>query len=113
MPDQNFFERQRVARGTSIKLVVLFGVAVLAMVVAMDGIVVFLVSTRAKGDVVGLLVLSTTGTLLVIGGGMLYKTMMLRGGGAAVAASVDGTGPLVRETPRERRWAAWFRCDCR
>jgi Zn-dependent protease with chaperone function len=82
----NFFERQRTARGTSVKLVVLFVIAVLASVAVID--VIAALAMRGRGNVVGVLVAVSVVTLLVIAGGMIGKTLALRKGGAAVAASV-------------------------
>lgn len=84
----DFFERQRAARGTTLKLVVLFTVAVLAIVVVLD-LVVYLVTRNQNGStVVGYLIAATVVSLLIIGGGMLTKTIALRSGGSAVALSV-------------------------
>ena len=81
----NFFEQQRAARSRSVLLVVLFVVAVLASVAVVDVVAVLALS---RSNIVGVLVMASVGTLLVIGGGMLGKTFALRKGGAAVAASV-------------------------
>jgi len=98
----NFFEQQRTARSRSFLLVVLFVVAVLASVAVVD--VVAVLALR-RSNVVGVLIMASVGTLLVIGGGMLGKTFALRKGGAAVAASV-GAVPVDPTTtdPALRRF---------
>jgi Zn-dependent protease with chaperone function len=99
----DFFERQRTARGTSVKLVVLFVVAVLASVAVID--LIAALAMQGRGNVVGVLVVVSVGTLLVIAGGMIGKTFSLRKGGSAVAASV-GAVPVDPTTtdPALRRF---------
>jgi Zn-dependent protease with chaperone function len=99
----DFFERQRIARGTSAKLVVLFVLAVLASVAVVD--VIAVLAMQGRGNVVGVLVVVSACTLLVIAGGMIGKTFSLRKGGAAVAASV-GAVPVDPTTtdPALRRF---------
>jgi Zn-dependent protease with chaperone function len=84
----DFFERQRVARTTTLKLVALFTLAVMGIVVALDVVVVLLVRSQPASTIVGYLIAASAGTLLLIGGGMLSKTIALRAGGSAVALSV-------------------------
>jgi Zn-dependent protease with chaperone function len=99
----DFFERQRAARGTSLKLVVLFVLAVLASVAAIDVIAALAMRGWPRDRVVQVLVAVSAGTLLVIAGGMIGKTFALRKGGAAVAASIGAvpvdpttTDPVLR-----------------
>jgi Zn-dependent protease with chaperone function len=101
----DFFERQRTARGTSAKLVVLFVVAVLACVAVIDVIAALAMRGWPRDSVVWVLVAVSVGTLLVIAGGMIGKTFSLRKGGAAVAASV-GAVPVDPTTtdPALRRF---------
>jgi Zn-dependent protease with chaperone function len=101
----NFFERQRTARGTSAKLVVLLVVAVLASVAAIDVIAALAMRGWPRDTVVRVLVAISAGTLLVIAGGMIGKTFALRKGGATVAASV-GAVPVDPTTtdPALRRF---------
>jgi Zn-dependent protease with chaperone function len=99
----DFFERQRTARGTSAKLVVLFVLAVLASVAVID--VIAVLAMQGRGNVTGVLVVVSAGTLLVIVGGMIGKSFALRKGGSAVAASV-GAVPVDPTTtdPALRRF---------
>ncbi len=107
----NFFDHQRAAKGTTLKLVFLFAAAVVALVAAINGAAVaamlYLSSDHGKVDaaaIVAVVVVVTAITLLVIAGGMLFKTLSLRQGGAAVAASV-GAVPVDPTTsdPQLRR----------
>jgi Zn-dependent protease with chaperone function len=98
----NFFERQDQARRQSRRLIVLFVMAVAAIVLAVD--LVFLVvfgglgmeETPAVSLGVGL-VLSSLLSLGIIGFATLYRISSLRGGGAAVAAQMGGT-PVPEDT---------------
>ena len=92
----NFFEHQAKARRTSTRLVLLFALAVVAIVVAVD-LAVVLVFGRGEGGVGGVLVFSTLVTLAVIGGASLYRIASLRGGGEAVALQFGGT-PVSEDT---------------
>jgi Zn-dependent protease with chaperone function len=102
----DFFARQHAARGTSVKLVSLFVLAVVCIVAAID-LVVLLVVIRSSSTavVVGWLVFATVVTLLIIGGGTLSKLIALRAGGVAVAKSV-GAVPVDPSTsdPQLRRY---------
>lgn len=98
----NFFERQRAARGTTLKLVVLFALAVLSIVVLVDLAVV--VGTRGHGTV-GWVIAATIITLAIMLGGTAGKLVALRGGGAAVAQSLGATAVDPATTdPRLRRF---------
>jgi Zn-dependent protease with chaperone function len=101
----DFFERQRVARGTTLKLVVLFTLAVLGIIVVLDVVVLFLTRNQPGPTIVGYLIAASIGSLLIIGGGMLTKTIALRSGGSAVALSV-GAVPIDPTTsdPQLRRF---------
>jgi Zn-dependent protease with chaperone function len=108
----NFFDHQRAAKGTTLKLVFLFAVAVVALVAAID-IAAVLALTYLSSDyqeidassMLAVVVVVTAVTLLIIAGGMLFKTLALRQGGAAVAASV-GAVPVDPTTsdPQLRRF---------
>jgi Zn-dependent protease with chaperone function len=108
----NFFDHQRAARGTTLKLVFLFAVAVVALVAAID-VAAVLALTYLSSDyneidassMLAVVVVVTAVTLLIIAGGMLFKTLALRQGGAAVAASV-GAVPVDPTTtdPQLRRF---------
>ncbi|MDQ6851510.1 MAG: M48 family metalloprotease [Actinomycetota bacterium] len=93
----NFFERQHAARGTTVRLVLLFTLAVLTIVVAIDLVVLFLVRGNTASGIAGALIAATVVTLLLIGGGTLTKMIALRAGGAAVAQSV-GAVPIDATT---------------
>jgi Zn-dependent protease with chaperone function len=84
----NFFERQRAARGTTVRLVLLFTAAVLAIVVIVDAVVLIFTRSQPASSIVGTLVAVTAVTLLIITGGTVGKTLALRAGGSAVARSV-------------------------
>jgi Zn-dependent protease with chaperone function len=97
----NFFERQRLARRDSQRLVILFGIAVIAIVVAVTAVLMVFLGLGDSGRVAqgkGILfsnwkVIAWTGGLTVaaIAGASLFRTIQLREGGAAVARSLGGT----------------------
>jgi Zn-dependent protease with chaperone function len=112
----NFFKRQDEARRASRRLVVLFGLAVLAVVASVD-VVVFALMRQAEahahgfmpplGDWTaahpGMVVGTSIAVLAVILLASSYKTMVLGGGGGVVARSLGGvrispdtTDPLQR-----------------
>jgi Zn-dependent protease with chaperone function len=112
----NFFKRQDEARRASRHLVVLFGLAVIAVVAAVD-LVVFLLIRQSDARMHGYLppfdewlamhprmVVGTTLVVLaIIVLASFYKTMVLGGGGGVVARSLGGvrisadtTDPLQR-----------------
>ncbi|HEX7116912.1 MAG TPA: M48 family metalloprotease [Steroidobacter sp.] len=115
----DFFARQDQARRTSRRLIVLFVLAVIAVVVAVD-LVVFTAISIARPDVYigdgiptlkqwmlahpGTVVVVTAIVLAVIGLASLYKTMVLGGGGGVVARSLGGVRVSPDTTnPLERR----------
>jgi len=103
----NFFDHQRAAKGTTLKLVLLFVATVLALVAAIDGaamLAMLYLSSDHKAvstsEIFAVVVVVTAVTLIVIAGGMLFKTLSLRQGGAAIAAAVgavpvDPTKPIT------------------
>jgi Zn-dependent protease with chaperone function len=101
----DFFERQRAARGTSLRLVVLFTLAVIAIVVVNDLVVLLIFRRVPAGTLVGYLIAMTVFTVLLIGGGTASKMIALRDGGAAVAKSVGAVAvdPSTSD-PRLRRF---------
>jgi Zn-dependent protease with chaperone function len=113
----NFFKRQDEARRASRRLVVLFGLAVIAVVAAVDLLVFVLLrqsEMRAHPDVPplgewlaphpGLLIGTTLVVLAVISIASFYKTMVLGGGGAVVARSLGGVRISPDTTdPQQRR----------
>lgn len=101
----DFFERQRAARGTSVRLVVLFALAVVSIVAVNDVVAVILWRNSPTGTVLGAVIAVTVITLLIIGGGTTSKMIALRAGGAAVAQSVGATAIDPSTTdPRLRRF---------
>lgn len=100
----NFFEHQAQARSKSRRMVWLFALAVLAIVMAINAVVLFAFGLTSKPGqssqgLAPAMVFSTLITLGVIGIGSLYKTLSLREGGGAVARAMGGT--LVPEDPRD------------
>jgi Zn-dependent protease with chaperone function len=97
----NFFERQDQARRQSRRLVLMFVLAVAAIVVAVD--LVFLVAFGALGEdstpegLVAGTVLATLVTLGIIGVASMYRISSLRSGGEAVARQLGGT-PVPEDT---------------
>ena len=89
----NFFEHQAKARSSTTRMVVLFAMAVGGIVLAVDLAVLLLLGTQlgSVGGVVGLLLVSTVGTLAVIGLGSMYRLASLRDGGESVALQMGGT----------------------
>ena len=95
----NFFERQAQARRASTRLVVLFALAVLGIVVAVDLVVLVTI-----GPSPGALVAATLGTIAVIGLGSLFRIASLGAGGDKVAQQLGGV-PVPEDTtdPNLRR----------
>ena len=87
----NFFEQQAVARRTSSRLVILFALAVVAIVLAVDGVV--WVATQSPRMVL----FATVAAAAVIVIGSLYRIASLGGGGEAVAQQMGGT-PVPENT---------------
>ncbi|MGE5339832.1 MAG: M48 family metalloprotease [Gemmatimonadota bacterium] len=94
----NFFEQQDAARRNSQRLVVLFVLAVIGVVLAVNvvGAFVYLsmapVARGAAGAAAlpkGFFLVNTLVTLALIGGGTWWETARLSAGGAAVAKMVD------------------------
>lgn len=100
----NFFAHQADARAKTRRMIWLFALAVVAVVVAIN-VVVLLVfgigvsETADEGMLPFTMIASTVITLAVIGLGSLFKTMSLRAGGGQVARSLGAT--LVPEDPRD------------
>jgi len=80
----NFFERQAAARRSSSRLVLLFGVAVVAIVLAVDAVAWLLSGSP------GVLLAVTLATLATIGLGSLYRLASLGDGGDAIATQLGG-----------------------
>jgi Zn-dependent protease with chaperone function len=113
----NFFQRQDEAHRASRRLVVLFGLAVIAVVAAVD-LVVFLLMAQGEAHQTGYYpslmqwlpahtrtVIVTTGLVLaVIAVASFYKMMTLSGGGGVVAKSLGGVRVSADTTdPLQRR----------
>ncbi len=101
----NFFERQRAARGTTVRLVTLFTLAVLAIVVLVDVVVLYFIRSQPASSIRAQLIAVSIATIVIIAGGTITKTIALRAGGSAVARSV-GAVPVDPTTtdPRLRRF---------
>jgi Zn-dependent protease with chaperone function len=101
----NFFERQHAARGTTVRLVLLFTAAVLAIIILVDVVVLIAARPPDVASVVPLLVGVSVVTISIIAGGTLFKMLALRAGGSAVALSV-GAVPVDPTTsdPQLRRF---------
>ncbi len=95
----NFFEHQAQARRVSSRLVVLFALAVIGIVLAVDFAVV-----TAVGYDPAVLLFATLATLAVIGLGSLFRIASLRDGGEPVALQMGGV-PVPEDTrdPNLRR----------
>ncbi len=101
----NFFERQRAARSTTVRLVLLFTAAVVSIVAVVDAIMAIAFRHSPASTLIGVIVAASAVTLLIIGLGTLTKLIALRGGGAVVAQSVGAVAvdPSTSD-PRLRRF---------
>ncbi|MDT4956781.1 MAG: hypothetical protein QOD31_580 [Pseudonocardiales bacterium] len=101
----NFFERQDAARGTTVRLVLLFTAAVLAIIILVDVVVLIAARPPDVASVIPLLIGVSAVTILIIAGGTFFKMLALRAGGSAVALSV-GAVPIDPTTsdPALRRF---------
>lgn len=101
----NFFERQHAARGTTVRLVLLFTAAVLSIIILVDVVVLIAAHGQDRASIIPLLIGVSVVTILIIAGGTLYKMLALRAGGSAVALSV-GAVPVDPTTtdPTLRRF---------
>jgi Zn-dependent protease with chaperone function len=98
----DFFTRQDTARRNTTRLVVLFALAVLAIIVSVDLLLAATMGYASSGpdgasldywDIAtdpGLVGLAVAGTLVVVGGGSLFKVAQLRAGGKVVAEQLGG-----------------------
>jgi Zn-dependent protease with chaperone function len=97
----DFFAQQARVRGSSRRMVLLFVLAVVAIVVTVDAVLWLLLGrhgvTREGWASHRLLPLTTIGMLLVIGGCALYRIASLSHGGKAVAESM-GAVPVSPDT---------------
>lgn len=88
----NFFERQSQARRTSRRLVMLFALAVIGIVMAVNLGVALVFGPRPTA-----LLVASLATLGVIGIGSLYRISSLRGGGEPIALQMGGV-PVPEDT---------------
>ncbi|MEP6634397.1 MAG: M48 family metallopeptidase, partial [Luteimonas sp.] len=95
LPAMNFFEHQAAARKTSTRLMVLFALAVLGIVFAVD--LAVLVVFGRDGHSAGAVAFSTIATIAIIGLGSMYRIASLRGGGEPVALQFGGV-PVPENT---------------
>ena len=97
----DFFERQDAARRSTTRLLIMFALAVLALIVSIDLLLAGTLGYLARDPRTGsidwalavdpqLVGLAVVGTLVVVGGGSLYKVAQLRGGGSVVAEQLGG-----------------------
>ncbi len=93
----NFFEHQAAARRTTTRLVVLFALAVLGIVLAVDFAVFIVFGGAEPGQAGAVLAFTTLATLVIIGLGSLYRMASLRGGGEPVALQMGGV-PVPENT---------------
>ncbi len=102
----NFFERQNHVRKMSARLVVLFVLAVIAIVVVVD-LAVLLAFDRGGmtgGQIASLLITSSVVTVLAISLAAGFRTLGLRGGGGIVARELGGVlVPQDTQDPQLRR----------
>ena len=102
----NFFERQRQVRRHSLRLVLLFAVAVVGIVATVDLAVAVATGAyhRPRGTLVAVVVATSLVTLTVIVLASLFRSLSLRGGGGKVALSLGGV-PVPADTtdPQLRR----------
>ncbi|MGE5828147.1 MAG: M48 family metallopeptidase [Micromonosporaceae bacterium] len=88
----NFFERQRQVRRLSVRLVVLFAIAVIGIVLVVDLVVAvaFDAFTAGTPQLVSLLVFTSVVVAAAIGLASLVRTAALHGGGGRVARELGG-----------------------
>ena len=103
----NFFDHQAAARTASTRLVLLFVLAVIGIVCAVDVAVLIAIGAKGEttpGQTVALLVVASLVTVAIIGLGSLYRIASLRGGGETVAQQMGGV-PVPEQTrdPQLRR----------
>ncbi|MEM7281517.1 MAG: M48 family metallopeptidase [Pseudomonadota bacterium] len=112
----NFFDRQDNARKTTTRLIILFVIAVVAVVLAIDLVVAAILATTQVGSPLALAALplegqnlsilagSSLATLGLIGVSSLVKVTTLSAGGGKVARSLGGTliTPDVQDPLRQR-----------
>ncbi len=103
----NFFEHQAAARKASTRLVLLFVLAVIAIVCAVDVAVLIAIASRDEStpaQTAAMLIFASVVTIAIIGLGSMYRIASLRGGGETVAQQMGGV-PVPEQTrdPQLRR----------
>ena len=103
----NFFEHQAAARKASTRLLLLFVLAVIGIVCAVDIVVLIALGARDQStpqQVAAMLIFASLVTVAIIGLGSLYRIASLRGGGETVALQMGGV-PVPEHTrdPQLRR----------
>ena len=103
----NFFEHQAAARKASTRLLLLFVLAVIGIVCAVDIAVLIALGARDQStpqQVAAMLIFASLVTVAIIGLGSLYRIASLRGGGETVAQQMGGV-PVPEHTrdPQLRR----------
>ena len=99
----DFFERQDIARRNTSRLVLLFVLAVLAIMLSIDLLLAATMGYLSRDPATGaidwsfagdlqLVGIAVVGTLVVVGGGTLFKIAQLRGGGRVIAEELGGRG---------------------
>jgi Zn-dependent protease with chaperone function len=98
----DFFESQDTARRNTRRLVILFGLAVIAIALTLYALAVGLLAIQGRDPITGailfdpnwtdpgLMALVAFGVVVIVGGGSLYKITLLRGGGQVVAEQLGG-----------------------
>ncbi len=103
----NFFEHQAAARKASTRLLLLFVLAVVGIVCAVDVAVLIAIASRDEStptQTAAMLITASVVTVAIIGLGSLYRIASLRGGGDSVALQMGGV-PVPEQTrdPQLRR----------
>jgi Zn-dependent protease with chaperone function len=102
----NFFERQRQVRRMSTRLVILFAVAVIGIIAAVDvaSALAFGRGVNSPGQLAGILVVTSLLTLVAIVLAAGFRMLGLRGGGGVVARELGGVlVPQDTADPQLRR----------
>ncbi len=100
----NFFAHQELARKQTRRMVVLFTIAVVCIVIAIDVVVMValgIASEQRHGETsagAGTIIATSAGVLAVIGLATLYRISTLRAGGSAVAIQLGATPVPVDAT---------------
>ncbi|MCC7064766.1 MAG: M48 family metallopeptidase [Planctomycetes bacterium] len=105
MSGMDFFGHQAQAQAATRKLVILFVIAVLAIIgcIYAAATTVFVIAERGSAWQPEILLFVTLGTLLIVGLAMAFKTAQLRSGGGKVAELLGGRlVPPETTDPQER-----------